>query len=300
MTERYLVMLADDDRAIHEVAGSYLETAGFQVLHAGGGRDALELARKEPFDLALLDIQMPDLDGFAVLGQLRDWTEAPVIFLSSLGQTNLKVKALEAGADDYVTKPFHGAELLARVKASLRKSHRYRSVRDGLSGSIEDIGLPAILQTLEMEGRQACIHLRDLSATVALDRQGLVSAKFLHFEGQDALLRVFLAQRGPFTVTFGPSSTVATGEGVALKDSLLAVLVKLDELNRNGPDVRKTRVRPIVVDDVETLRRIGLHGTEARHLSAVLAESDRDPAHTLASVMEAAERGAVRLEGEES
>jgi two-component system KDP operon response regulator KdpE len=119
-----LILLVDDERPIRRLVHTALSGAGYRVLEAETGGDALRLAAQQPPDLVILDLGLPDADGQAVLRQLREWLRAPVIILSARDQERQKVTALDNGADDYLTKPFSTAELLARARVALRHAAR--------------------------------------------------------------------------------------------------------------------------------------------------------------------------------
>ncbi|BFH75165.1 response regulator transcription factor [Thermus thermophilus] len=115
------VLLADDDPALLEVLGAYLRGAGFEVLQAEDGERALELYPRA--DLIILDLMLPKLDGFRVLAEVRrERPELPILMLTARGEEEERVKGLELGADDYVVKPFSPKEVVARVKALLRRA----------------------------------------------------------------------------------------------------------------------------------------------------------------------------------
>ena len=115
------VLVVDDDAHIRDVVCFALRRAGYQPLTAGNGRAALEVAAREMPALVVLDILMPELDGAAVCTRLRAKSDVPVIFLTSRDEEMDRVLGLELGADDYVVKPFSPRELVARVKAVLRR-----------------------------------------------------------------------------------------------------------------------------------------------------------------------------------
>ena len=119
MDER--VLLVEDDAAIREIAAHGLESAGFDVTSEGDGRQALIRFRQTPFDLVILDLMLPSLDGFEVCRQLRRDSSVPIVILTAKTETMDVVIGLEAGADDYVTKPFEMPELLARIRAVMRR-----------------------------------------------------------------------------------------------------------------------------------------------------------------------------------
>lgn len=116
------ILIIDDEPNIVELARLYLEREGFKVLSAGRGRDGLELIASSNPNLVILDVMLPDLDGFEVLKRLRKESKVPVLMLSARREDVDKIVGLEMGADDYLTKPFNPHELLARVKAILRRS----------------------------------------------------------------------------------------------------------------------------------------------------------------------------------
>jgi two-component system response regulator MtrA len=120
MDERLL--LVEDDASIREVATLGLSQAGFRVTTAADGREGLLHFRQTPFDLVILDVMLPNLDGYEVCRQIRGESRVPIIMLSAKSDTVDVVVGLELGADDYVTKPFEMAELVARARAALRRA----------------------------------------------------------------------------------------------------------------------------------------------------------------------------------
>ena len=116
------VLLVEDDPSIREVTSLGLEQAGFRVTATGDGRDALTRFRQGPFDLVVLDVMLPSLDGLEVCREIRRESQMPIVMLSARSELHDVVVGLELGADDYVTKPFELPELVARIKAVLRRS----------------------------------------------------------------------------------------------------------------------------------------------------------------------------------
>ena len=116
------LLLVEDDASIREIATLGLEQAGFRVTSSGDGREGLVQFRQGPFDLVVLDVMLPTLDGFEVLREIRKDSQAPVVMLTARSDLHDVVVGLELGADDYVTKPFELPELVARIKAVLRRS----------------------------------------------------------------------------------------------------------------------------------------------------------------------------------
>ena len=119
MPDRILVV--DDEPTILATIAPLLRSRGYEVLTAMTGQAALESVERDPPDLVILDLGLPDLDGVIVCSQIRDTRSMPILVLSARGAENDKVRALDAGADDYVTKPFGTEELLARIRVCLRR-----------------------------------------------------------------------------------------------------------------------------------------------------------------------------------
>lgn len=121
------ILIADDDINICELLRLYFEKDGFSVSIANDGQTAVDVYQKEGADLILLDVMMPRLDGWQVCREIRKTSNVPIIMLTAKGETFDKVLGLELGADDYVTKPFDTKEILARVKAVLRRASQGES-----------------------------------------------------------------------------------------------------------------------------------------------------------------------------
>lgn len=116
------ILVVDDELSIIKFLRANLESRGYEVLAAMNGAEALQTFEMEVPDLMLLDITMPKMDGFEVCRRLREWTQVPIIMLSALLDESDKVKCLNLGADDYITKPFGASELIARIGAVLRRT----------------------------------------------------------------------------------------------------------------------------------------------------------------------------------
>jgi two-component system KDP operon response regulator KdpE len=115
------VLVCDDEAQILRALRVILRDAGFEAVPANTGEEALDLAAVGPVDAAIIDLVLPDIDGIEVCRRLREWSKMPIIVLSAVGDEEAKVRALAAGADDYVTKPFGPRELVARLQANLRR-----------------------------------------------------------------------------------------------------------------------------------------------------------------------------------
>ncbi len=122
------ILIVDDELSIIKLLRANLKANGYEVLAAVDGAEALQTIEMEPPDLVILDIMMPKMDGFEVCRQLREWSQIPIIMLSARGDASDKVKCLELGADDYITKPFGKDELIARIKAVMRRTETSASI----------------------------------------------------------------------------------------------------------------------------------------------------------------------------
>jgi two-component system, OmpR family, KDP operon response regulator KdpE len=120
MSQRILV--CDDEMQIRRALRVVLRDAGFDVIETADAKEALDAAAVKPPDAAIIDLLLPDGDGVEVTRSIRSWSDMPILVLSAVGEEQQKVRALEAGADDYVTKPFGPNELIARLRAVLRRA----------------------------------------------------------------------------------------------------------------------------------------------------------------------------------
>ena len=121
MENRYKVLIADDDAHISELIALYMEKEGYETLEAHTGREAIESFKEHDPDIVLLDIMMPDTDGYQVCREIRQMGQTPIIMISAKKEDIDKIRGLGLGADDYMIKPFDSKELVARVKAVLRR-----------------------------------------------------------------------------------------------------------------------------------------------------------------------------------
>ena len=175
------ILVVDDEAPMRKLIASNLKASGYDVHTAADGTEALSLIAGRPFDLLLLDISLPGPDGLQVLGAVRRDLNTPVLMLSGRGRERDKVGALDLGADDYVTKPFGIAELLARIRAVLRRG------AEGPGGS----GPPYRYAGLEVDfgARRARLHGVELPLT---RREYEVLAYFAHHAGKVMLHRQVL------------------------------------------------------------------------------------------------------------
>jgi len=142
-------LVIDDEPQIQRLLATVLEANRYRVTTANSGREGLSTISKQRHDLIILDLGLPDITGLAVLKQIREWTQAPVVILTVQDSEAEKIEALDCGADDYVTKPFSSGELLARLRAAVRRADRGKADEPLLRFGNITVNLAARLVTRE-------------------------------------------------------------------------------------------------------------------------------------------------------
>ena len=175
-----LILIAEDDPDIRALLRLYLEGEGLRVLEASNGTQALELAREHTPDMAVLDIMMPGLNGFELTRALRKYSDLPILILSAKSEDNDKILGLNLGADDYIAKPFNPVEIVARVRAQLRRSKR--TGRDVLT--VRDLCLDTSTFQLTKNGRPILLTPMEYKILALLMRSpGRIFTKIQLYEG---------------------------------------------------------------------------------------------------------------------
>ncbi len=141
------ILIIDDDTGLCELLNEYLTPEGFLIKTAHDGAEGVKLACAESFDLIILDVMLPEMNGFEALRNIRALISTPVIMLTARGEEIDRIVGLEMGADDYLSKPFNPRELIARIKAVLRRIHKETDSKDGLAKLPKTL----IVKDLEME-----------------------------------------------------------------------------------------------------------------------------------------------------
>jgi DNA-binding response OmpR family regulator len=149
---RYRVLVVDDEANIREVIGQYLKIDGFDVLWAADGAEAVRLLASEPVDLVILDLMLPGIDGWEVCKRLRARSAVPVVMLTARGEEADKLAGFGLGADDYITKPFSPRELVARVRAIMRRIEATQAPAIALEGTLR-------FGSLAMQPQLRAVHL---------------------------------------------------------------------------------------------------------------------------------------------
>ena len=162
------ILVVEDEQAIADLVRAYLRRDGFEAVWARSGEQALEELSRHPVRLVVLDLGLPGIDGFEVCRRLRARTGVPILILSARDDEVDRVAGLEAGADDYVTKPFSPRELVARVKAILRRAGGAGGVIDGGSLVVGDVALDRASRTVTVAGEPVELTSREFDLLAAL------------------------------------------------------------------------------------------------------------------------------------
>ena len=198
-----VVLLVEDAPEIRRFLRATLVGHGFRLVEAETGREGLQAAETRQPDIVILDLGLPDMDGLQVIGRLREWTAVPILVLSARGQEADKIAALDAGADDYVSKPFGVGELLARLRVLLR--HAGRTVREIEEETYEAGDLLVDLAHRRVAVKGEDVHLTPIEyrlLTTLVKRAGkvLTHKQLLNevwgrpYEDQPHYLHVYMAQ----------------------------------------------------------------------------------------------------------
>jgi two-component system KDP operon response regulator KdpE len=195
------ILIVDDERQITRVLRTSLQSSGYEVRVANNGLEAFELFRTASPDLVITDLAMPEMDGLELTRAIRRLAETPIIVLSVRGQETMKVAALDEGADDYVTKPFSMPELLARVRANLRKTAREEPPHEEIT--VGDLYIDTASRTVRVRGTETHLTPKefDLLLLLANNPNRVLAHKSLlrsiwgpAGEDQPEYLRVLVAQ----------------------------------------------------------------------------------------------------------
>jgi two-component system KDP operon response regulator KdpE len=218
------VLVCDDEPQIVRALKVVLRDAGFETIPAETGEEALDRASVRPPDAAIIDLILPDIDGVEVCRRLREWSSVPIIVLSAVGEEDEKVRALEAGADDYVTKPFGPAELIARLQATLRRSG---TDPDAPAVALDGLEVDLAARTVRRDGEE--VHLTpiefDLLRALLRNRGRLLTHRALlkdvwgpGFQDDTQVLRVHIANlRRKIEPEAGKPRLIRTDPGIGYR-----------------------------------------------------------------------------------
>jgi two-component system, OmpR family, response regulator ResD len=195
------VLVVDDEPMVRDVLSRYLEQSGFEVEAASDGERALAAFAARPPDLVLLDLMLPRLDGFEVFRRIRARNDSPVIMITARGHTTDRIAGLEIGADDYVSKPFSPAEVVARVRSVLRRSSARDRAADRETLRFDGIELDGPSRQVRVDGKRVALtrkefdllHLLASNPGVVLDRFRILDEVWdVAFQGDPATVTVHI------------------------------------------------------------------------------------------------------------
>jgi two-component system, OmpR family, KDP operon response regulator KdpE len=221
------ILVVDDEPQIHRFLGPALTASGYETLRADRGDEALRLAASRAPDAILLDLGLPDLDGHEVLAKLREFTDVPIIILSARDREAEKISALDAGADDYIEKPFGLGELLARIRTALR--HRLRQDNAEKPLTIDNLVIDPISHRVTLDNEVLPLTKREHALLLLLARnrgrvlthRQILTAIWGPAHTEDvAYLRVYIGQlRRKLGDAFSALIVTEPGIGYRLQDS---------------------------------------------------------------------------------
>lgn len=160
------ILVVDDEAALHELVRPYLEAEGFDVVEARSGSAALAALEGSKFDLAVVDVMLPGIDGFELVRQVRQRSHMPIILLTARREVGNRVAGLKLGADDYVVKPFSAPELVARIQAQLRRAQGFESVDD--TRKLGSIVIDGVARRCSRDGEEVELTRREFDLLWAL------------------------------------------------------------------------------------------------------------------------------------
>jgi DNA-binding response OmpR family regulator len=193
----YRILVVDDEDRIRQMIRKYAEFEGCQVSECSDGMEAVEVCRKETFDIIIMDVMMPELDGFSACKEIRKFTDVPVIMLSARGEEYDKLHGFELGIDDYVVKPFSPKELMMRVEAVIRRYRKASSPAEKDIYSFEGLIVDFTARIVQIDGQKAEMSPKEYdllfymvrNRNIALSREKLITDVWGYdFYGDDRTL----------------------------------------------------------------------------------------------------------------
>ncbi|MFH1651008.1 MAG: response regulator transcription factor [Chloroflexota bacterium] len=201
--EKTHILVVDDDPAILRLLCTNLKARGYKVSTAADGEESLKAAEGDFVDLIVLDLMMPKVDGVEVCRRVREWSDVPIIILSARGDETDKVKCLELGADDYLTKPFGIPELMARIKAALRHGNRSRGEVSAPNFTCDGLEINFAMRRVTVDGKEVPLTPTEYSVlqNLAVNRNKVLTHSMLlqsvwgpEYCSEKEYLRVFIGR----------------------------------------------------------------------------------------------------------
>ena len=227
------ILIIDDDQVTTAVIEEYLVDFGLKVIKAQNGDAGIGIMKKSNPDLILLDIMMPGKDGIQILKEIKltpGLSNTPVLLLSAVDRTNIKVKGLELGADDYITKPVDKAELLARIQLSLKRSSKDKKDPGILEGELSNFSLADLLQSFEMGKKTATILFPDMDGEIIIENGVMISCRQGLFTKTKAINRIFFLESGQFIVNFNKINDNIDKDNINIMSLLMNNISYIDEV----------------------------------------------------------------------
>ena len=211
------ILIVDDEVKIRQIIRKYAEFEGYDVLEAKDGMEAISLCRQEDFDLIIMDVMMPELDGFSACGEIRKFKNIPVIMLSARGEEYDRIHGFEVGIDDYVVKPFSPKELMMRVKVVITRNQKTNTMDSHDVFQAEGLEVDFTGRTVSVDGKRIEMSPKEYellfylvrNRNIALEREKLITEVWGYdYYGDDRtldthikLLRNSLGEYRKFLVT---------------------------------------------------------------------------------------------------
>ncbi len=220
-----LILLVDDEPNILELAKLYLEREGFRTLAVGDGQSAIDCVAREGPDLMVLDLMLPQVDGFEICRRIRATSDLPIIMLTARDEDIDKIIGLELGADDYITKPFNPRELVARVKAILRRSEYISKAERTRPLHLADVSIDPARREVMVAGKAATLRTKEFDLLLTLaENRGIVLTRDklmdlvwgFDYMGQTRTIDVHIAHLRKILVGSNVSIETVTGIGYKL------------------------------------------------------------------------------------
>ncbi len=206
----YHILVVDDEERIRKIVRKYAEFEGYQVTEAGNGMEAVEICKHEQFDILILDVMMPELDGFSACREIRKNCDTPVLMLSARGEEYDRIHGFELGIDDYVVKPFSPKELMMRVQAILKRAHPQEAKKDIVT--LEGLTVDFTGRLVYVDGQKVDMSPKEYdlffylvkNRNIALTRENLISNVWGYdFYGDDRTLdthiKLLRKRLGPYS-----------------------------------------------------------------------------------------------------
>lgn len=176
------MLVVDDDVDIREMIGTYLKKEGYEITEASNGKEGLEAVQNKEFSVILLDVMMPEMDGYEMLTKLRTFSEVPVILLTAKGEQMSKIKGFTKGCDDYVVKPFDFAELSLRIAAIIKRTTKSKRIEEDTLLKVKDIEINLSECSVHKNGKEIILTPKEFEilCVLAQHKGRVYSTKMLY------------------------------------------------------------------------------------------------------------------------